>query len=115
MVEDLEIVPLEVPSTCRFCVVARTHRRDTFQLEYRIVWNPEAKKQIDERGETGPCTSSRRGSWEDDGVFDVQMVLFTLWRSSGPGGGLLGVLRHFGVLDGPLRLQDWPKKAFVLG
>ncbi|CAK9027314.1 AB hydrolase-1 domain-containing protein [Durusdinium trenchii] len=26
--------------------------KDTFQLEYRIVWNPEAKKQIDERGET---------------------------------------------------------------
>ena len=26
--------------------------RDTFQLEYRIVWNPEAKKQINERGET---------------------------------------------------------------
>eukprot|EP00435_Cladocopium_sp_Y103_P032341 s273_g8.t1 len=26
--------------------------KDTFQLEYRIVWNPEAKKQISERGET---------------------------------------------------------------
>lgn len=26
--------------------------KDTFQLEYRIVWNPEAKKQIRERGET---------------------------------------------------------------
>ena len=27
--------------------------RDTFQLEYRIAWNAEAKKQIRERGETG--------------------------------------------------------------
>lgn len=26
--------------------------KDTFQLEYRIVWNPEAKKQISERGES---------------------------------------------------------------
>ena len=36
--------------------------RDTFQLEYRIVWNAEAKKQIRERGETGGRVSVGTGT-----------------------------------------------------
>eukprot|EP00438_Fugacium_kawagutii_P033416 Skav220510 [mRNA] locus=scaffold279:10744:10944:- [translate_table: standard] len=49
--------------------------RDTFQLEYRIAWNPDAKKQIDERGETGGPGLAVMGAHHGKPNFECQDLL----------------------------------------